>query len=279
MTKRFSILNIPISIFSKHEDGKWIWWYIGWEYRQLCHLQPFYQTHPALLDTQQLSTIEQRGEILGLKVWNWTIFGELSLPQLWLSRCVPHKKGQHLMTSKGNIPPLCSVDSQIFHPWPIWSGHSKHSRAEEQPSCWLEVSRKGNPSIFSVGYCQLINREIGASSSLNTLSTHSTHFLAAENTIFIYTILSQYKPFYGQIISASHTERVIFVPTLFVVGEVVVVVAQESPLDWVCLGLGHSNRGGVGHRGHGGCWEHQGWHVNTVTHRPENSKLCRTELN
>ena len=194
--------------------------------------------------------------------------------------CASQKRSTlHLMTCTGNIPPLCSVDSQIFHPWPIWSGHSKHSRAEEQPSCWLEVSRKGNPSIFSVGYCQLINREIGASSSLNTLSTHSTHFLAAENTIFIYTILSQYKPFYGLIISASHTERVVFVPTLFVVGEVVVVVAQESPLDWVCLGLGHSNRGGVGHRGHGGCWEHQGWHVNTVTHRPENSVRCRTELN
>lgn len=61
--------------------------------------------------------------------------------------------------------------------------------------------------------------------------------------------------------------KIIFQHTLFVVGEVVVVVSQESPLDWVCLGLGHSNRGGVGHRGHGGCWEHQGWHVNTVTHR------------
>ncbi len=46
--------------------------------------------------------------------------------------------------------------------------------------------------------------------------------------------------------------------TLFVVGEVVVVVAQQSPLDWVRLGLGHSNGGGVGHGGHGGCWEHQG---------------------
>jgi hypothetical protein len=46
------------------------------------------------------------------------------------------------------------------------------------------VSRKGNPSIFSVGYCQLINREIGASSSLNTLSTQSTHFLAAGITLF-----------------------------------------------------------------------------------------------
>ena len=111
------------------------------------------------------------------------------------------------MTCTGNIPPLCSVDSQIFHPWPIWSGHSKHSRAEEQPSCWLEVSRKGNPSIFSVGYCQLINREIGASSSLNTLSTHSTHFLAAENTIFIYTILSQYKLFYGFWLSQPATQN------------------------------------------------------------------------
>ena len=61
--------------------------------------------------------------------------------------------------------------------------------------------------------------------------------------------------------------------TLFVVGEVVVVVAKQSPLDWVRLGLCHRYWGGVGHGGHGGCRQHQGRHVNTITHRPENNKI------
>ena len=74
MTKRFSILNVPILIFFKHENGMWIGWYMWWEYRQLCHLQPFYQTHPALLDTQQLLyTLEQRREMLGINVINTSV--------------------------------------------------------------------------------------------------------------------------------------------------------------------------------------------------------------
>ena len=57
-------------------------------------------------------------------------------------------------------------------------------------------------------------------------------------------------------ISAVLTEQAMH--TLFVVGEVVVVVPQQGSLDRVCLGLSHGNGGGVGHGGHGGCWEHQG---------------------
>ncbi len=72
-------------------------------------------------------------------------------------------------------------------------------------------------------------------------------------------------------VSAVRTQQAMH--TLFVVGEVVVVVPQQGSLDRVCLGLSHGNGGGVGHRGHGGCWEHQGGHVNTVTHRPANSLL------
>ena len=135
----------------------------------------------------------------------------------------------------------------------------------EQSSCWLEVSRKGNPSIFSVGYCQLINREIGASSSLNILSTHSTHFFVyAKNPIFI-----------NHVRFTASCERMLS-PTLFVVGEeVVVVVTQQSSLHRVRLGLGHRDWGGVGHGGHCGRREHQGRHVNTVTHRPEHRHLCK----
>ena len=58
-------------------------------------------------------------------------------------------------------------------------------------------------------------------------------------------------------------------PTLLVVGGVVVVVAKQCSLHWVCLGLSHCYGRGVGHGGHGGCRQHQGRHVHTVTHEPE----------
>ena len=57
-----------------------------------------------------------------------------------------------------------------------------------------------------------------------------------------------------------------FPPTLFVVGAVVVVVAQQGALDRVRLGLGHRDGGGVGHGCHGGGRQHQGRHVHAVTH-------------
>ena len=156
-------------------------------------IQPYW-THNSYLE-------EQRGETLGYNVEN------MRTPLFLINKSVqfhPKKKVFWKPCSVHKYSPLLFGWFRNFPSLAIWSGHSKHSRAEEQPSCWLEVSRKGNPSIFSVGYCQLINREIGPSSSLNTLSTHSTHFLAAENTLFInhpFTIL----PIYGLIISILHT--------------------------------------------------------------------------